>query len=182
MEICILNLYTYVKEYVLFQVTTMLLRSTDCSQIALLRLHRPEMREAQGQVITLDVDSPRSSSALTTGQELQSLSDEIRLALRSPTRPWKQQLPMLKLGNYRGAASSVGRYLTTSDDRVVEYSVTRVLHDCVSRMRQHVQIVETVDQGRMLLLDGFVNLAESDRVPYTHKIMGLPEVITGLEM
>ena len=28
----------------------------------------------------------------------------------------------------------------------------------------------------MLVLDGFVNIAESDTEAYTHKLMGLPEV------
>ena len=41
---------------------------------------------------------------------------------------------------------------------------------------QRVQIVESVDHGRMLVLDGFVNIAESDTEAYTHKLMGLPEV------
>ena len=41
---------------------------------------------------------------------------------------------------------------------------------------QRVQIVDSVDHGRMLVLDGFVNIAESDTSAYTHKLMGLPEV------
>jgi hypothetical protein len=51
-----------------------------------------------------------------------------------------------------------------------------VLYDSHSKM-QHIQIVDTVDQGRMMLLDGLVNLAESDTVAYTHVLMGLPEVM-----
>ena len=41
---------------------------------------------------------------------------------------------------------------------------------------QHVQILETVDHGRLLVLDGLVQLAESDREAYTHGIMDLPNV------
>ena len=39
-----------------------------------------------------------------------------------------------------------------------------------------VAVVDSVDHGRMLVLDGFVNIAESDTEAYTHKLMGLPEV------
>ena len=36
--------------------------------------------------------------------------------------------------------------------------------------------MDSVDHGRMLVLDGFVNIAESDTEAYTHKLMGLPDV------
>ena len=39
---------------------------------------------------------------------------------------------------------------------------------------QLVQIAETLDYGRLLILDGFANLAESDTVAYTHSLMNLP--------
>ncbi len=44
---------------------------------------------------------------------------------------------------------------------------------------QHIQILETADHWRMLILDGLVNLAESDTKAYTHAIMGLPEMGNG---
>ena len=40
---------------------------------------------------------------------------------------------------------------------------------------QRVQIVKTVDHGNMLILDGAVNLAENDTVPYTHALMNIPQ-------
>ena len=47
---------------------------------------------------------------------------------------------------------------------------------------QHVQIVETVDHGRLLVLDGLVQLAESDREAYTHGIMDIPNVRSNLHL
>ena len=37
-------------------------------------------------------------------------------------------------------------------------------------------ILNTMDFGKLLVLDGYANLAESDTVPYTHSLMNLPEV------
>ena len=65
-----------------------------------------------------------------------------------------------------------------ADDRIVEYGFTRSHFDERSRF-QHIQILETPDHGRMLVLDGLVNLAEGDTEAYTHAIMGLPEVSEG---
>ena len=61
------------------------------------------------------------------------------------------------------------------DDRLIEYGYKSVLYEATSKY-QHIQIVDTVDHGKMLILDGLVNLAESDRKSYTHKLMGLPMV------
>ena len=41
---------------------------------------------------------------------------------------------------------------------------------------QHVQIFDTVDNGKVLVLDGLVQLAESDKEGYTHALMNLPHV------
>jgi hypothetical protein len=37
-----------------------------------------------------------------------------------------------------------------------------------------LQIVDTIDFGRFLILDEMANLAESDTVLYTHNLMNLP--------
>ena len=37
-------------------------------------------------------------------------------------------------------------------------------------------ILNTMDFGNLLVLDGYANLAESDTVQYTHSLMNLPEV------
>ena len=75
---------------------------------------------------------------------------------------------------YRAITSSLNPYFTTSDDRLVEYGIKSVLHDAKSSY-QRVQIVETIDHGNLLILDGAVNLAENDTVPYTQALMNIPQ-------
>jgi len=64
------------------------------------------------------------------------------------------------------------------DDRIVEYGFKPIFE--AKSKYQTVTVVETEDHGRLLLLDGQVNLAESDTQAYTHTLMGLPEVISFL--
>ncbi|TRY80669.1 hypothetical protein TCAL_15518, partial [Tigriopus californicus] len=65
-------------------------------------------------------------------------------------------------------------YLRTCDDRLVEYGFTKVLYSARSEY-QKIQIVDTVDFGRLLILDDMTNLAETDTLPYTHTLMNLPK-------
>ena len=79
-------------------------------------------------------------------------------------------------GNYfppirRGMPDSP--YLRTSDNRILEYKFEKVLFSDQSDY-QFVQVVDTVDFGPLLILDGFANLAASDTVAYTHTLMNLP--------
>jgi spermidine synthase len=60
----------------------------------------------------------------------------------------------------------------------VEYNYKQSLFDAQSNY-QRVEVVETVDHGRMLILDSDKNLSEADTVSYTHTLMGLPEVSDG---
>jgi len=60
-------------------------------------------------------------------------------------------------------------YLRTSDDRIVEYKWDKLLFSERSPY-QLVEIYSTADFGNCLVLDGFINLAESDLV-YTHSLM-----------
>ncbi|CAB4054245.1 SMS [Lepeophtheirus salmonis] len=61
-------------------------------------------------------------------------------------------------------------YLTTSDNRIVQYNYERVLFS-QSSIYQDIMIVDTIDHGRMLLLDDLVNLAENDTSFYTQSLM-----------
>ena len=65
--------------------------------------------------------------------------------------------------------------ILVSDDRIIEYGIKEVVLD-VKSLFQHVQINQTIDHGKMLILDGAVNLAESDTVAYTHQLMDLKNV------
>ena len=61
------------------------------------------------------------------------------------------------------------------DGRWCDYKIDGIVYDVRSK-HQHVMILKTMDFGKLLVLDGFANLAESDTVHYTHSLMNLPEV------
>jgi len=60
------------------------------------------------------------------------------------------------------------------DNRIVEYKFSEVLFSANSPFQQ-IQIVDTPDFGRFLILDEMANLAESDTINYTHSLMNLPK-------
>merc|ERR1712226_301841 len=68
-------------------------------------------------------------------------------------------------------------YLRTTDDRLLEYGYDGALCSVQSPF-QKIQIVDTNDHGRLLILDGMTNLAEGDTEAYTHTLMKLPHEIT----
>lgn len=55
----------------------------------------------------------------------------------------------------------------------MEYKFEKVLFSDQSPY-QFVQIVDTLDFGPFLILDGYANYAESDKETYTHMLMNLP--------
>nr|CAG4634842.1 EOG090X07PL [Alona affinis] len=69
----------------------------------------------------------------------------------------------------RGGPLDRFRYLTSSDERILEYDVDRVVANVRSPF-QHIQILHTTNFGNLLVLDGFQNLAESDLV-YTETLI-----------
>jgi len=64
-------------------------------------------------------------------------------------------------------------YLRSADNRILEYKFEDVLFSKQSDFQQ-IQIVETADFGRLLILNDMANLAENDKVEYTHTLMNLP--------
>ncbi len=56
---------------------------------------------------------------------------------------------------------------------MVEYGFKKILFSGRSKF-QDVLVVDTVDFGALLVLDGMTNLAESDTYGYTHALMNLP--------
>nr|CAG4645591.1 EOG090X07PL [Lynceus sp. MCZ IZ 141354] len=69
----------------------------------------------------------------------------------------------------RGGPLDSYRYLTTSDGRLLEYDVDKVVADVESQF-QRINIVHTPSFGNLLVLDDLQNLAESD-LPYTEALM-----------
>lgn len=61
------------------------------------------------------------------------------------------------------------RYLMTSDERILEYDIDKVLFEEVSSY-QKVQIVHTKSFGNLLILDDLQNLSERDLI-YTETLM-----------
>ncbi|KAJ3589204.1 hypothetical protein NHX12_010051 [Muraenolepis orangiensis] len=76
----------------------------------------------------------------------------------------KGRLPSLSRG------ATVDRYWPTADGRLVEYDIDRVLFDEDSAY-QNIKILHSQQFGNILVLNGDVNLAESD-LAYTQAIMG----------
>ena len=109
-------------------------------------------------------DWPRSNS------DTQSFYDSIRTKIAYPNQS-PNCMPIIN----RGLESTISPYLTTSDDRLIEYGFSKVIFDQCSSY-QRVQIVKTMDHGNVLILDGAVNLAENDTEAYTHSLMNLPNV------
>ncbi|XP_063306341.1 spermine synthase [Pelobates fuscus] len=68
----------------------------------------------------------------------------------------------------RGA--SVDRYWPTADGRLVEYDFDEIVYSKESPY-QNIKILHSKQFGNILILNGDVNLAESD-LAYTHAIMG----------
>merc|ERR1712203_719573 len=64
-------------------------------------------------------------------------------------------------------------YLRSADNRILEYNFDEVLFSKPSD-HQSIQIVSTKDFGRLLILNDMANLAENDKVEYTHTLMNLP--------
>ena len=76
---------------------------------------------------------------------------------------FKTNIPMIMNGHF-------------SDDRFCHYNIKEVLYDVRSKY-QHILICDTVDTGKLLVLDGLANLSEADTIAYTHTLMDLPKVL-----
>ena len=101
--------------------------------------------------------------------DLQAFYDSLRNEI-TETEQSPNFIPIIN----RAIPSTISPYFTTSDDRLVEYGIKKVLFDERSAY-QSVQIVSTIDHGNLLILDGAVNLAENDTVPYTQALMNIPQ-------
>ena len=63
----------------------------------------------------------------------------------------------------------------------MEYNFDEVLFSKPSD-HQSIQIVATKDFGRLLILNDMANLAENDKVEYTHTLMNLPNENYGVSI
>ena len=66
-------------------------------------------------------------------------------------------------------------YLIFLDDRFCQYNIKEIVYD-VRSIYQHILICDTVDTGKLLVLDGLANLGEADTAGYTHALLDLAKV------
>ncbi|CAG0912995.1 unnamed protein product [Notodromas monacha] len=115
----------------------------------------------QGMVtVTLEYYVTKGQSPLFSTKELQKLRDEIADSLGSSN---SRLLPPVQRG------CRVDPYLTTSDERLLQYDFDELLFEQQTAF-QKVQIFHSTNFGNALVLDGLINLAESDLI-YTETLM-----------
>uniref|UniRef100_A0A8C8D2J3 PABS domain-containing protein n=1 Tax=Oncorhynchus tshawytscha TaxID=74940 RepID=A0A8C8D2J3_ONCTS len=136
-------------------------------RLVILRVH------SQG-LVTVDLQCCEGDNIAQVDNLLNALEKKLKSLLHGNIRGVKR-LPALT----RGAA--VDRYWPTADGRLVEYDIDRVVYDEDSAY-QNIKILHSQQFGNILILNGDVNLAESD-LPYTQAIMGRgKENYTGKEV
>nr|CAA08901.1 spermine synthase [Tetraodon fluviatilis] len=125
-------------------------------RFAFLRVH------SHGTV-TIDLQCYQEDSIAEVDNLLNALEKKLKTLLNGNIKRIKR-LPAL----IRGA--EVDRYWPTSDGRLMEYDIDKVVYDEDS-VYQKIQILHSKQYGNILVLNGNVNLAESD-LAYTKAIMG----------
>ncbi|XP_029735465.2 spermine synthase isoform X1 [Aedes albopictus] len=113
-------------------------------------------------LITINIEYYRAESEAPkiTFEQIKSLENNLRLKLEAKR---SKHLPPIKRGSY------IDVYLTSSDERVIEYDIDKVLYDKRSDF-QKIQIVHSKSLGNMLVLDELQNIAEADLI-YTETLM-----------
>ncbi|EEB20051.1 Spermine synthase, putative [Pediculus humanus corporis] len=113
-------------------------------------------------IVTINIEYYKSETEddMLTFEQLRLLELSIGKALASAR---SKHLPPIK----RGGAIDV--YLTTSDERILEYDIDKVVFEETSPY-QKIQIVHSKSLGNILLLDDLQNMSESDLI-YTETLM-----------
>ncbi|CAL8129585.1 unnamed protein product [Orchesella dallaii] len=109
---------------------------------------------------TLEYDKTVLVDALSY-DEIKSLEQKMIKLLNTEKKT--KAIPELK----RGLKHDI--YFNTSDDRILEYDIKKMVYEKQSEF-QHVQIAHSENYGNILVLDGLMNLAESDLI-YTESLM-----------
>ncbi|XP_006627812.2 spermine synthase [Lepisosteus oculatus] len=125
-------------------------------RFAVLRVHPHGL-------VTVDLQSCEGEDQSQVNDLLNALEEKMKVLLHSNIKRTKR-LPAL----LRGAG--VDRYWPTADGRLVEYDIDQVVYERDSPY-QNIKILHSEQFGNILILNGDVNLAESD-LPYTRAIMG----------
>ncbi|XP_008331728.1 spermine synthase [Cynoglossus semilaevis] len=125
-------------------------------------------------LITIDLQCYDEDNIAQLDNLLNALEEKLRALLKDNITRVKR-LPVLTRG------ANVDRYWPTTDGRLVEYDFDQVLYEEDSAY-QNIKIFHSPQFGNILVLNGDINLAESD-LPYTQAIMGSgKENYTGKEV
>lgn len=113
-------------------------------------------------IITINIEYFKGDSEkqIMSFETIKTLESTLRVDLEAVR---SKHLPPIK----RGCNADV--YLTSSDERILEYDIDKVLFDKRSPF-QKVQIVHSKSLGNMLVLDELQNISEADLI-YTETLM-----------
>ncbi|XP_017554067.1 spermine synthase [Pygocentrus nattereri] len=125
-------------------------------RFAVLRVHSHGL-------VTFDLQCSEGDDLAQVDNLLNALEKKLKTVLHGDIQRVKR-LPVLRRG------AEVDRYWPTADGRLVEYDIDEVVYEKDSPY-QNIKIMHSRQFGNILILNGDVNLAESD-LPYTHAIMG----------
>ncbi|XP_038613131.1 spermine synthase [Tachyglossus aculeatus] len=126
-------------------------------------------------LVLMDLQSVGNEAA--DKEEINNLLNKVEERMKElyPGKCRVKRLPAITRGG------AVDRYWPTADGRLVEYDIDRVVFDQDSPF-QNIKILHSKQFGNILVLNGDVNLAESD-LAYTQAIMGSgKEDYTGKEV
>ncbi|KAJ8266996.1 hypothetical protein GJAV_G00137040 [Gymnothorax javanicus] len=125
-------------------------------RFVVLRIHKHGL-------VTLDLQCYEADDLMQVDHLLNTLEKKLKTILHGNIKRMKR-LPALQRG------AKVDRYWPTADGRLVEYDIDEVLYEKDS-VYQSIKILHSLQFGNILILNGDVNLAESD-LAYTQTIMG----------
>ncbi|KAK7926100.1 hypothetical protein WMY93_008410 [Mugilogobius chulae] len=125
-------------------------------RVVMVRVH------SQG-LVTIDLQCYDDDNIVQLDNLLNALEKKLKVLLHGNITRIKR-LPALRRG------AEVDRYWPTADGRLMEYDIDRVVYEEDSPY-QNIKILHSQQFGNILVLNGDVNLAESD-LAYTQAIMG----------
>jgi len=152
--------------------------STDGKILLTMRLYdRSDHGKFYNYLLTLNIDTLGTANDAEMNRSLQQFCEDERKRLSVELDGGEELAPHQEIMEYLSIiqrGNDISPYYKTSNDRFVQYNVKECVYDVRSKY-QHVQILDTVDAGKILMLDGMTNLAEADTVGYTHALMDLPK-------
>lgn len=125
-------------------------------RVIMLRVH------SQG-LVTIDLQCYEDDNIVQLDNLLNALEKKLKVLLHGNIKRIKRLPPLLRGGK-------VDRYWPTADGRLIEYDIDSVVYEEDSPY-QNIKILHSQQFGNILVLNGDVNLAESD-LAYTQAIMG----------